>query len=136
MTDFAKANALDPSAGYSLHDLANGEVPCGLESVEYEGLFLHGEDASQEWTEGDIRVRAEGHAGIITWLSSDDYDDVLELVAELNSLLLEWQNHIEHGSLDELVEFAGPRVTDDPEKAADSEFYVHVPTDRGQGAEA
>jgi len=136
MTDFAEANALDPSTGYSLHDLASGDVPQGRESVEYEGLFLHGEDASQEWTEGDILVQAEGHAGIVTWLSSDDYDDVLELVDELNSLLLEWENHIEHGSLEELVEFAGPRVTDDPEKAEGSEHYVHVPTDRDQGADA
>lgn len=134
MMEFEKTNALVPSSGRSLHDLVNGDVPEGPESLEYRGLFLHGADPEDEWAEGNIYVQADGHAGIVTWLSSDDYDDVLELVEALNSLLLEWENHIEHGSNEQLVEFAGKKITHDPQEAEENpELYCHVPrADHGE----
>ncbi len=140
MTDFAEVNALDPSEGRSLHDLVAGNVGAdSQQAIEYAGLFLHGyaygQESDKEWVEGDIYVQADGHVGVVEWLSSEDYDDVLELVDDLNALVLEWENHIEHGSMDDLVEFAGPKQTSDPKKAEGSDHYVHVP-DRGVGAES
>jgi hypothetical protein len=122
-----KLDALNVTEGRSLHDLVEGRVEVsGREALDYHGLFLQG-TRPENGVPGDIRVQAEGHVGTITHLSSDDYNDVLELVDDLNALLLEWENHIEHSSEEDLVEFAGQKATDDPEKAEGSDLYVHVP---------
>jgi hypothetical protein len=122
-----KLDALDVTEGRSLHDLVEGRVEAsGREALDYHGLFLQGANP-ENGSPGDIRVQAEGHVGTITYLSSEDYDDVLELVDDLDALRIEWENHIEHGSLEDLVEFAGPKVTADSEKAEDSDLHHYVP---------
>ncbi len=122
-----KLDALDASEGRSLHDLVEGRVNAtGREALDYDGLFLHGADP-ENGSEGDIRVQVEGHVGIVAHLSSEEYDDVLGLVDDLNGLLRRYHEHTDHGSMDDLVEFAGPKTTDNPEKAEESDHYVYVP---------
>jgi hypothetical protein len=91
-------------------------------AAEYRGLFV--------MRVGDsIQVQPEGYAGRIDGgdISVSEIDDVLQLVDELNSLHVEWSHYLDHEDLAARVERAGPKLTNDETKAADSELHLHVP---------
>ncbi|WP_435552768.1 hypothetical protein [Natrinema sp. CGMCC1.2065] len=103
---------IDPYSEYDLYDVINGDLPMG-ETTEYEGLHL---------TAGgnEVMVIPDGHAGTVDEIDPADYDDVLELVADLNKHVRLW-NELEE---DELLEWAGPLVTTDESKQDDDRFVV------------
>ena len=115
---------IDKYSEYSLYDVISGEMPGSGISTEYLGLHITGQ------TKGRYLVQPDGHIGHLSTVRSEDFDDVLELVDHLNGLALEWFNHQEHGTKEELVEFAGRIMTSDEVKAErQPEIYIHIPDD-------
>lgn len=91
-------------------------------TTEYEGLHLIRSETS-------VVVQPDGYAGALTHLDPSDYDDVLELVADLNTWVAEWW-HLQDQSLEDRVEAAGKQMTRDPEQARENEnLYTHIPED-------
>ncbi|WP_455448294.1 hypothetical protein [Natrinema thermotolerans] len=111
---------IDPYSEYDLYDVINGDLPAG-KSTEYEGLHLISSGPS-------VTVQPDGHAGSVDTIDPEDYDDVLELVDELNGLVLEWRELSINGTDEDLIEWAGPWVTSDESKADDDHWLV-VPED-------
>jgi len=87
-------------------------------TCRYEGLFL-------TRTDNLIDVSPMGHVGELDQLDPDAYDDVLQLVADLNRLTVRWSQLVEKGPR-ERVEAAGKIRTSDAELADSSpDLYVH-----------
>jgi hypothetical protein len=121
---------IDPFSPFDFYDVLRGDIPAG-ESTEYLGFHLPSQG------NGVVHIQPDGYAGSLGRLDADDYDDVLEVVAELNSHHVEWSNLQSHGDLEERVERAGKLMTSDPEKAEENpELYLHVPNDVGEEATA
>ena len=116
MTD---SNEIDPFSEYSLHNVVSGDIPPG-ESTEYMGFHI----VSQG--NGRFHAQLDGHAGSVKTLDSDDYDDVLGVVDDLNGLVIRHHEYDYQDDKDELVEWAGRIMTRDAEKAADDN-YLHIP---------
>lgn len=116
-------DAIDPYSEYSLHDIVAGDLPRG-ESTEYMGFHLVGQG------DGRVHAQLDGHAGSVETFDAADYDDVLELVNDLNGLVIRREEH-EAAGFTALCAWAGPIVTADPEQATDDNYlYVpHDPTD-------
>lgn len=121
---------IDPHSEYSLYDVIEGEMPepqveggevVESGSVEYMGFHIMCAG------EGRYQVQLDGHAGAVMRFSADEYDDVLELVDDLNSLVIRRDAMEYAGDKEDLVEWAGPMMTSNEEKAEDSDLYVHVP---------
>ena len=107
---------IDPWSPHSLYDVVDGDVPTG-EGLEYEGLHI------QKVTENSFIVTPDGFAGIVLEFSPEDYDDVLELVDDLNrERALVWEELDQEGRREEF----GPQITSDPSKQ-DEDGYVYVP---------
>lgn len=105
-TDAQAGASIDPHSEYSLYDVLENKVPDNA-STEFYGLHL--------WNDGGdgYRVQPDGHTGSIDTLHASDYDDVLELVADLIELWIEWNNL----SMKSRVDRAGRVITHDAEKA-------------------
>ncbi|PCR89302.1 hypothetical protein [Natrinema ejinorense] len=111
---------IDPYSEYDLYDVLEGEIPAG-ESTEYEGLHLISGGPS-------ITVQPDGHVGSVGTIRPDEYDDVLEIVDELNSYVSLWREHSRGDDDEALIEWAGPWMTSDESKADDDRYMV-VPDD-------
>ena len=124
MTDHEVTNhggPIDPFSPHSLYDVINGDVPLG-ESFEYEGLHITagGED--------HFIVYPDGFTGLVMEFSPDDYDDVLELVDDLNrERTLVWEELDQEGRREEF----GPQVTNDPSMEGEP-GYIYVPDSEKQ----
>lgn len=117
---------IDPWSEYDLHDVIAGRVPAG-ESTSYEGLHL----VSQS-DQGDGRVIAQpdGHIGHVATIEPEEYDDVLELVDELNRLVSHWHEFDYQDDKEALIEWAGKLITGDKERAeSNPDRYAYVPDD-------
>lgn len=112
---------IDPFSEHSLYDVLDGSMPAGA-STEYLGLHIISQAA------GVHHVQPDGYAGSLGTIQADEHDDVLELVAELNTLHIEWSELQTHGDLADRVERAGKLMTSDPAKADEQpDLYLHVP---------
>lgn len=116
-------NPIDPHSEYSLYDLINNDVPAG-KSTEYEGFHLIS-------TGSRFMAQYDGHVGRIKTFDPDDYDDVLELVADLNRLVRRLNEYDYQDDRDGLVEWAGEIATSDEERAEESDHHVYVSDDIG-----
>lgn len=121
---------IDPHSEYSLYDVIDGTLgfednqPAG--SVDFYGFHIGpvAPDGSK------YQVAYEGHAGTVLEFSPEDYDDVLELVDDLVHLLIESHHYDYQDDREGLVEWAGPFVTHDQERAQENpKEYVYVPDD-------
>jgi len=102
--------------------------PAEPTTTQYEGLHLIR-------SETPITVQPDGYAGTLTHLEPSDYDDVLELVADLNTWVAEWR-YLQDQPLGERVEAAGKLMTRDAAKARENEdLYIHIPEDVVRGEE-
>lgn len=122
MTDADRPGGpIDPWSEYDLYDVVNGELPSD-ETTEYRGIHLQSRGGRV------IDAQPDGYAGFLGTFYMDRYDDVLELIAELNDLAAMWDNLQENGDLEERVERAGKLITSDPSKAEEEpDLYLHVP---------
>jgi hypothetical protein len=116
MPDSEPGGPIDPYSDYDLHDVLHNRMPEG-ETTEFYGFHLTNDG-------GDgYRVRPEGHTGSLATLHASDYDDILELVADLISLWIDWDNY----SLQTRVDAAGKVITQDEAKAErDPDLYNYA----------
>ena len=118
----------DPWSEYSLRDFVGDDLPEGnpmegdIPTLEYHGFHL------MHTGNGRCQAQYDGHADtVMTWQGSD-YDDVLDLVADLNQLIIRLNEFDYQDDKEGLVEWAGKIMTSDKERAdADPELYIHVP---------
>jgi hypothetical protein len=114
----------------TLYDVVDGDLePPQVEgpaddvtggSVEYQGLHINAV------SDGSYVVQVDGHVGQVMRFEADDYDDVLELVDDLNHIFLRLNEYRMQDDEDALVEWAGRKMTHDPERG-EQENYIHVP---------
>jgi len=119
---------IDPHSEYSLYDIVNNDLGFadlgnGYEepegSVDFYGIHIFPANDN-----GEYNLQYDGHVGLIDTIDASDYDDVLELVDELISHVLE----IQVRNRKEIVDYAGKIMTNDKEKAeAEPGIYQHVP---------
>jgi len=116
-----------PATLYDLLEFDAEEIPTREPlTTEYQGLHLI---RSRRF----ITVQPDGYAGALDSLDSSDYDDVLELVDDLNRLVSGWWELQQHGDREDRVEAAGRLMTRDAAKAHENEeLYIHVPEDAAQ----
>lgn len=122
---------IDNHSEYSLYDVVEGEIPePSVESgemvdggsVEYMGFHVISVG------DGEFIVQLDGHVGSVKRFDADRYDDVLELVDDLNRLVIRRDAMEYQKDKEELVEWAGKMVTSNKEKAEDSDLYIYAPT--------
>lgn len=116
---------IDPYSEYSLYDILENNYHAQKDDFHFE---YHGFHIVPQ-TGGRYHVQYDGHAGSVMDFHRDDYDDVLELVADLNDLLLESYHYDYQDDKEGLVEWAGKIMTDNEEKAAENpELYLKIPS--------
>lgn len=115
---------IDPFSDYTLHDVideSQPHKPMGDFRFEYNGFHI------VPRTGDKYHVQLDGHAGSVFQFKASDYDDVLKLVADLNSL---WVLHMEYQYQDDteaLVDWAGKIMTSHEEKAEENpELYIYT----------
>ena len=115
------ADYIDTHSEYSLYDVLNNEIPAG-QSTEYMGFHIVSQGT------GTYHAQLDGHAGEVKTLNHEDYDDVLELVDDLNSLVVQHMEYDYQQDKDALVEWAGKIMTSNKERAEENpEQYIHLP---------
>lgn len=117
---------IDPYSPYSLYDVVEGNVDSPMKgthsSTEYMGFHI------QHRGKGRFHVQLDGHAGSVMELNSDDYDDVLELVDDLNGAAIRREEYDYQDDKEALVKWAGKIVTRDKQKAEEHPaLYMHIP---------
>lgn len=124
---------IDPFSPNSLHDVVEGDIPTCQEAsqsddedispaFEYEGLHI------LRVSEDRYRVTPDGHTGCVLSFGPDDYDDVLELVDDLNECVSLWREYNRADDTEGLVGWAGKIQTSHEEKAEERpDLYVHIP---------
>jgi len=114
---------ISPFTENSLYDVLESDLVPGEDPApEYYGFFI------QPQGSGHYHVQYDGHVGSVMEFHRDDYEDVLELVADLNDCLLKLQNYDYQDDKEALVEWAGKIMTEDKEKADEQpDLYMHVP---------
>lgn len=114
--------------GPTLHDLVNGdfEPPPDGDTLEYHGFHI-----LRVREGGRFQVQYDGHVGQVFEFHAGDYDDVTELVQDLNRNCLMELHHYEHAGDEEgLIQWAGRIMTHDKEKAEENpEKYIHLNTE-------
>ena len=117
---------------HDLHDVVAGDVEGPQRTddgwvsgnAEYRGLHI----VPQSGGGDTFIVQPDGHAGRVMSFESGEYDDVLDLVDDLNSIASEWNHLQRQGNKAELVEWAGKMMTSDAERAAENpDIYLEVP---------
>lgn len=115
---------IDTHSEYSLYDVLENDYEPWEDDFHFEYYGFH---ITPEGN-GRYNVNYDGHAGQVMRFHRDDYDDVLELVADLNDVLLRAQDFDYRDDKKGLVEWAGKIMTSDEEKAEKNpELYIHVP---------
>ena len=114
---------IDRHSEYSLYDiLENDYDPMGDFHFEYYGFHIVPQG------NGQYHAQYDGHAGSVMSFHRNEYNDVLELVADLNRLLLRVHEYDYQDHKEELVEWAGKIMTCDEEKVEkEPELYLSVP---------
>lgn len=122
---------IDSFSEYSLYDvLENDHDPRGDFHFEYYGFHLVPQGT------GRYHVQYDGHAGSVMSFDRGEYDDVLELVADLNDVLMESYHYDYQDDKAGLVEWAGKIMTSDKDRAEENpELYLYIPEDAGQPAD-
>lgn len=113
---------IDPYSEFTLHDIVNGEASSYEDTFEYYGFHLIPNDEEVS----EYIIVPDGHCGMLTSFSPDEFDDVLELVAYLNKELFQWLELSETEQIDaagKLGTHDKSRVEDDPDK------WVYIPKD-------
>jgi len=113
-----RSSELDPLSDYSLHDVVDGSMPVGG-STEYRGLHIcaQGNDV--------FHLVPDGHVGYVAEIQSEQFDDVLGLVNELNRYAsIVWFEADRAWR----IENCGRLITSDPARK-DNEDYVYVSRD-------
>lgn len=111
---------IDTHSEHSLYDVLNNTIPAG-ESTEYMSFHIVSQGT------GTYHAQLDGHAGQVESFTHEDYDDVLELVGDLNNLVTRRWEYDYQDDKQALVEWAGEIMTRDEEKAKDSDIYIHIP---------
>lgn len=116
---------IDQFSEYTLYDvLENDYDPRSDFHFEYYGFHIVPQG------NGRYGVQYDGHVGTVMDFKRDEYDDVLELVADLNECLLELNHYDYQDDKEGLVEWAGKIMTGDKEKAQEKpELYQYIPDD-------
>lgn len=119
---------IDTHSEHSLYDILNGSL--GFDEGRPEGTVefygFHITPAAGDG--GRYNVQYDGHAGTVDTIESEDYDDILELVDDLQTHVFHAQQFDYADDKEELVEWAGPILTSDAEKAEENpDEYIHVP---------
>lgn len=115
---------IDPFSEHSLYDLLASDVPVG-ESTEYMGFHQ-----VVQHDDGRFAAQLDGHAGRVEVFDPDEYDDVLELVDDLNDLVARYQEYEYQDDREALVGWAGKIMTSDEERAeSNPETHIHIPDD-------
>lgn len=116
---------IDSFSEHSLYDILEKDLEAPEDNgTEYYGFHIVPQRG------GRYIVQYDGHCGMVMQFENDDYDDVLELVADLNELVFEAHHYDYQDDKEALVEWAGKIMTDDKEKAeANPELYQHIPQD-------
>jgi len=116
-------HGIDPHSDVSLYDVLNTDLVPGEDpAFEYYGFFI------QPLGDGKYSVQYDGHVGSVHSFHRDDYDDVLELVADLNDCLIKLHHHDYQDDKDGLVEWAGKIWTEDRERYEENpEHYIYRP---------
>jgi hypothetical protein len=120
---------IDPHSEYTLYDIVDGSL--GFEDNRPEGrIDFYGFHLSPTHDNGTYIVQYDGHAGEVGRVDSDDYGDVLELVDDLMDYVFEAHHYDYQDDKEELVEWAGKIMTDDPERERENpDLYLHIPDD-------
>lgn len=112
--------------GPTLYDVLNDNLDTPPEggTVEYEGFHI-----AQQHPGGTYHVQYDGHAGSVFQFDSSDYDDVTELVKDLNRYCVSELHHYDYqDDKTALVEWAGKIITHDKERATENpDLYLHIP---------
>jgi hypothetical protein len=121
---------IDPYSEYSLYDVVDGSMPMStvengevIESPTIEYMGFHITPSSSD----TYIVQLDGHVGQVMQIDPVEYDDVLELVDDLNSLVVRSYELEYEDDKEALVEWAGPIMTHRTDRAEDSDLYIHVP---------
>jgi len=115
---------IDRLSEYSLYDVLENDFDPWDDDFHFEYYGFHIVPQSN----GRYHAQYDGHAGSVFTFENDDYDDVLELVADLNSLLLRVTEFDYQDDKEGLVEWAGKIMTSDKDRADQNpELYIHVP---------
>jgi len=121
-----KWDATDVENGESLHDVIDNDIqhyPIDGAVCEYQGFHI------QPSTAVSYIVQYDGHAGSVMHFRSSDYDNVLELVSDLNDRVLKLREYNYQDDKEALVDWAGKIITSDESRAEENpEMYVHAPT--------
>lgn len=119
-------HGIDPHSEYSLYDVLENDYTPWEDDFHFE---YHGFHLTPQGN-GQYHVQLDGHAGSVFQFHRTDYEDVLELVADLNDVLFEYVHYDYQNDKKELVEWAGKIMTNDKEKADEEpDMYIHVPDD-------
>jgi len=117
---------IDPHSEYSLYDVLNTDFKPWEDDFHFEYYGFHIAPQGN----GKYHVQYDGHAGSVMDFHRDEYNDVLELVADLNDLLLKLHRFDYQDDKEALVEWAGKIMTSDKERAEKQPgLYLHVPDD-------
>lgn len=117
---------IDPHSDYTLYDVLENDYKPWEDDFHFEYYGFHIVPQGK----GRYHVQYDGHTGQVMTFENDEYDDVLELVADLNDLLLKLNQYDYADDKEGLVEWAGKIMTNDKEKAEKNpELYVHIPDD-------
>lgn len=79
MPDGEPGGPIDPFSDHDLYDVLNGTIPAG-EGTKYEDLHLVSQGA------GIVQIHPDGYHGTLGQIDASDYDNVLDVVDELNRL--------------------------------------------------
>jgi len=119
---------IDTHSEHSLYDILDGSL--GFEdgrpegTVEFYGFHI----MPVAGDGGRYNVQYDGHVGIVDTIDSEDYDDVLELVDDLQTHVFHAQQFDYADDKEGLTEWAGRIMTSDEEKADENpDVYVCVP---------
>jgi hypothetical protein len=124
---------IDPYSPWDLYDVVEDNIPSPFDAgddertaTEYRGMHILKVDDDR------YIVQLDGHIGKVMEFRPEDYDDVLELVADLNDKVSRWNEYRNAESDSKLVEWAGRFVTSDKEKAEqEPDKWIHVPGHHG-----
>jgi hypothetical protein len=120
---------IDPHSEHSLYDILDGSL--GLSNGQPEGsVDFYGFHVTPRNDDGEYMVMYDGHVGTIDEFSSEDYDDVLELVDDLMSHVFQSHEYDYQDDKEALVEWAGKITTSDEERAEEQPgLYMYVPAE-------
>lgn len=118
---------IDRFSPYSLYDVLENDYKPWEDDFHFEYYGFHIVPQGG----GSYHVQYDGHVGQVMTFHRDEYDDVLELVADLNDILIRAQEYNYADDKEGLVEWAGKIMTGNEQRAEENpDLYAHIPDDR------